>query len=548
MLDKALNISLHSPHRNRSPIFAFFDNMARRTVDICVSSLGILFLYPFLIFIAILIKKDAPGPVFYWGKRIGKGQRPFDILKFRTMYESPSNDGGLKITAKGDARITPIGEWLRSTKLNEFPQLWNVVIGDMSLVGPRPEDPEFVEKWPEDARKELLSVRPGITSPASILYRDEEALLAGGNVMDDYLRGILPTKLRLDQLYVRNRNLFTDLDVLFWTLVVLLPQMRNEAIPEKNLYWGPLSGFMAYDFRWFLVDFLVALGSVTGVGLIWRSVTPLHIGWQYAPLIALEIAVVFSLSNAIRGLNRVYWAKAHPVEAIDLLLSSIIATTLLMTVNYFFELKPRVPPGLFIFAGMVSYLGFIGVRYRERILTGVASRWLSLRRGGIVIGERVLIIGAGELGQFAIWLVRKGKLAQAFTLVGIVDDDPRKQGLRIDKVKVIGGTEDLIEIIQKDDIGIVFFAISNIEPTEKSRILSLCRNLPVRIIMIPNVVEMMRNEFRFGKSNGLTQDRLNLSVERLNNWLTDLERTVIDKDYEAIRPQIEDIRKEIDLN
>ncbi|HNB53298.1 MAG TPA: sugar transferase, partial [Anaerolineales bacterium] len=230
------------------------DGVIRRLLDVFAAFLGILVLSPLFIFIGYWIKKDSPGPVFYWGRRMGRGEQEFRILKFRTMYETPASHAGPKVTAQGDRRITPVGEWLRSTKLNELPQLWNVLIGDMSLVGPRPEDPDIVLSWPEDARRELLSVRPGITSPASVVYRDEESLLKGDNIMDDYLRSILPTKLRFDQVYVRNRNILSDLDVIFWTFIVLIPQARKEKIPEQRLYWGPLSVFFTNDFSWFITD------------------------------------------------------------------------------------------------------------------------------------------------------------------------------------------------------------------------------------------------------------------------------------------------------
>lgn len=111
------------------------------------------------------------------------------------MYERPESYAGPKITANGDGRITPVGQWLRNTKLNELPQLWNVLVGEMSLVGPRPEDPDYVAKWPAEARRELLQVRPGITSPASVLYRDEEQMMQIENRETDYLQKILPSKL-----------------------------------------------------------------------------------------------------------------------------------------------------------------------------------------------------------------------------------------------------------------------------------------------------------------------------------------------------------------
>jgi len=148
------------------------DNIARRTLDVTIAALGVLVLLPGLVLLAVLIKRDSPGPVFYWGERAGRHGRPFRILKFRTMYETGDSYNGPRVTGQGDPRITPFGQWLRETKVNELPQLWNVLKGDMSLVGPRPEDRDFVGHWPADVREVLLSVRPGITSPASVLYRD----------------------------------------------------------------------------------------------------------------------------------------------------------------------------------------------------------------------------------------------------------------------------------------------------------------------------------------------------------------------------------------
>ena len=149
------------------------------------------------------------------------------------MYDQPRTNAGSPLTINNDERVTPIGKWLRATKVNELPQLWNVLIGEMSLVGPRPEDPQFVEKWSPEERKTILSVKPGITSPATIVYRDEEKLLFGDGFMDAYLKDILPDKLRLDQLYVANHTFINDLDVLFMTLIVILPKLRSLQVKER---------------------------------------------------------------------------------------------------------------------------------------------------------------------------------------------------------------------------------------------------------------------------------------------------------------------------
>jgi len=141
------------------------------------------------------------------------------------MYHESENGSNAPITQNHDERITPFGKFLRDTKLNELPQLWNVFVGEMSLVGPRPEDPHFVKDWPEDVRQKILSMRPGITSPASIIYCNEEELLNGDGYLEDYVETILPNKLELDQKYVENHSIYNDLVILVKTVAVLVPKL-----------------------------------------------------------------------------------------------------------------------------------------------------------------------------------------------------------------------------------------------------------------------------------------------------------------------------------
>ena len=310
------------------------DETVKRTFDILASFIGLMLLAPLFAIIAIEIKYTSPGPVFYRGKRLGRHGRIFGILKFRTMYEKISSYQGPPITAQDDPRITPMGKWLRDTKINELPQLWNVLVGDMSLIGPRPEDPDIAEAWPEDARMEILSVRPGITSPASVIYRNEETLLHNVNVVEDYLRSVLPTKLRLDQLYARNHSFLSDLDVLFWTALALIPGSLEAKIPESFLFWGPFARIYTRYITWFIADLVGAFLSVTFVGLLWRTGGPLNMGWLHASIIALGISTLFSLINAVTGINKIEWSRASPAETIDLAFTSAFATTLLILISH----------------------------------------------------------------------------------------------------------------------------------------------------------------------------------------------------------------------
>ena len=280
-------------------------NALKRTFDIICSVLGLILFSPVFILMTILIKRDSPGPIFYKSRRVGKDGREFDMLKFRTMREEPASYNGPHITAQDDTRITPVGAWLRKTKLNELPQLWNVLIGQMSMVGPRPEDPDIVATWPEEARQIILSIRPGITSPASIVYRNEEKLLNGDHALEKYLQSIAPDKLRLDELYVLNHGFFSDLDILFWTAIKLLPTMDSNNIPENWLFVGPISRFLHRYLVWFGVDFIVSLISIAIIGLIVRSITVLNLGWLRSLGIALVIALLFSFVNALLGMGQI---------------------------------------------------------------------------------------------------------------------------------------------------------------------------------------------------------------------------------------------------
>ena len=194
--------------------------MAKRALDLVISILGLLALSPVLLFLALWIKLDSPGPVLYRGKRVGQDGQPFLMYKFRTMVLGAEQQGPA-VTFRDDPRITKAGRVLRRTKLDELPQLFNVLKGEMSMVGPRPEDPKYVELYTPEQRQ-VLSVRPGITGPTQLEYRDEASMLEAGSVDEEYVTRIMPRKLKLDLEYVRRRSLTGDLKILWRTVATLL--------------------------------------------------------------------------------------------------------------------------------------------------------------------------------------------------------------------------------------------------------------------------------------------------------------------------------------
>lgn len=194
--------------------------MSKRAFDFVAALLGLVLLCPLFLLVAILIKLDSAGPIFFRQERMGKGFRPFWIYKFRTMVQDAPHQGG-PITFGADPRITKLGRVLRQAKFDEFPQLINVLRGDMSFVGPRPEVRPYVEMFREDYA-EILQVVPGITDLASVQYRDEAEFL--GRFPDPeaaYVQHVLPEKIKLAKDYIRRTSLFFDLTLILKTLMKL---------------------------------------------------------------------------------------------------------------------------------------------------------------------------------------------------------------------------------------------------------------------------------------------------------------------------------------
>jgi lipopolysaccharide/colanic/teichoic acid biosynthesis glycosyltransferase len=197
-----------------------------RLVDICTSLIGLILASPLLAISAIAIKLDSNGPVLFRQQRVGQNFKLFEIYKFRTMYKTEPVQGAL-LTHRRDPRITKVGSFLRRWKIDELPQLFNVLKGDMSLVGPRPEVPKYVEMFRAEYA-DILTVRPGLTDPASIQFMDESKFLAGEDDPElQYVKVILPRKLNIARGYVASRSLTTDLRLVVLTLWKLVRESHE---------------------------------------------------------------------------------------------------------------------------------------------------------------------------------------------------------------------------------------------------------------------------------------------------------------------------------
>ena len=198
-------------------------SFCKRVMDIVCALLGLMVTAPLWVIIFLWIKCTSPGPVFFIHTRVGRHGRLFGMLKFRSMVVTQKVVGQLQITSKNDPRITRVGAFLRHYKLDELPQLWNVLVGQMSLVGPRPEVPQYMARYTQKDRDMMLSVKPGITDLASIRFRHEETILAQYNdPLQAYFDHVLPKKLRYMRFYITHASLGYDIRLIFDTLRIVL--------------------------------------------------------------------------------------------------------------------------------------------------------------------------------------------------------------------------------------------------------------------------------------------------------------------------------------
>ena len=208
--------------------------MAKRLFELVFSALALLVLAPLLLCVALWVTLDSPGGAFFRQTRVGRAGKPFRIYKFRTMC-ADAEASGPAITAQADARITRAGHWLRRTKLDELPQFLNVLIGDMSIVGPRPEVPQYVDLYPAAVRSIVLSVRPGITDAASIKFRNESHILGQSSDPERiYVEQILPIKLQHAVHYAGHHSLWGDLKIIARTVAALWHNSPQEGMAQKD--------------------------------------------------------------------------------------------------------------------------------------------------------------------------------------------------------------------------------------------------------------------------------------------------------------------------
>lgn len=434
----------------------------KRLFDIVFSLVGLLVFLPFGLAIALLIKLTDRGPVFFRQVRVGFEGRQFRILKFRTMYVG-ADKAGPAVTKDRDPRITGIGRILRRTKLDEMPQLWNVLTGEMSFVGPRPEVPRYVERYTEEQRQ-LLQLKPGITDLATLMFRNEEALLRNApDVEDFYMRHCVPRKFNLNMQYARRATLSEDI---FLILQTLCPYWLAVGFGYSLLL--AVSLWVSYFLRF---EFSIPANEYVNLWKLGPGVVLLQLGFLFWRRHLSGLLSYFDLVE-MKGLA----AGLIQVCAVCLIIWGLSGG--------------QYMPGrsILIIDCVVAFVLLSITRVQLR-------SWRERHRGHLDSGDsdssslRVGIIGAGEVGGWLLRQLARGRRQRR--VVAFFDDDPQKWHRHLCGVEIVGMPECLLDGAWEGRLDEVILAMPEATPERKAEVSALLTRLGVRTRSMPSVEEWL---------------------------------------------------------
>lgn len=423
----------------------------KRVFDIICAASGLLVLSPVCLVIAVLVKLSDGGPIFFKQTRIGQFGKPFSIWKFRSMVFNADRLGAA-VTVEDDPRITWIGRWLRKTKLDELPQLWNVLRGEMSFVGPRPEVPRYVERYTPEQRG-ILQFKPGITDLASLLFRNEEELLRGtGDLENFYERYCLPKKIQLNREYAEQAGLLRDIWIIIQTLFpywlgVLVAYFLSLAFS----FWGAYE--LKRDFRATPADyqelrhFLLLMVLPQLIFLVWRG--QLRGLLSYFSIPEMKRTVVALAAALVLQAGLCYAPQGHLIPHPSILLMDFI----------------------------LSFFTLCGVRMGLRMLRESSSKPRETPRAK---PRRVALIGTGELATNLLLDFERSDNPPR-RVVAFFDDDPRTWHKRPHDVPVVGMPECLLNREWLEQIDEVIVTLSEEHSARIQEIDKMLKGLPLKV-------------------------------------------------------------------
>ena len=482
--------------------------MMKRSFDILIASLGLVVCAPLLVLMAFAIKLDSRGPVLFKQVRIGKNFRRFHIYKFRTMTNDAEQKGG-SITVGGDPRITRVGKILRQYKLDELPQLINIVKGEMSLVGPRPEVPHYVEVFKEGYQT-ILEVPPGLTDLASLKFIEESAILEKAEKPEvEYVQKILPEKIRLATIYVQHASFLFDLVIIAQTLLTLvrvrvvifeIPDFSPPATSYANGHRVSLRR-LSLQYRRpvvLMLDLmLIILANFLAFWLRFDGQLPMHAQQLFVTMLPW-VVLIRGISFALFRLNEGLWRYTSIWDLQNIVTGVLSSTLVLYTLVHFGFSLTSYPRSVFIIDSVLLIGFLVGIRlpfrfYREHGL------WTQKKR--------ILVLGAGDAGE---QIVREMKANPSYHYdpIGFVDDDPSLVGQRIHGVKVLGTREELLPILANEHPQEVVVAMPGTKPIVLREIISKLEAFKIPIKTLPNIQDVLDGKVTVSQIRSLAVEDL----------------------------------------
>jgi FlaA1/EpsC-like NDP-sugar epimerase/lipopolysaccharide/colanic/teichoic acid biosynthesis glycosyltransferase len=487
--------------------------MLKRLTDFILSIAGLILLSPLCALIALWIKQDSPGPVLYWSERAGKDGKRFKIAKFRTMVVDAERRGP-GITRGDDDRITGSGRWLRQYRLDEIPQLWNVLKGEMSLVGPRPEAPKYVARYTPE-QSQVLSVKPGITGMTQLNYKDEASLLIGPDWEERYFHQVMPAKLAMDLEYTRRQSFWGDVKILFQTIYRLLYPYTQEKQPQllgrHLLLIDTLLIMLAY-----ILSFALRFDNID----FWRVL--LLFTRQLFLFLAIKLYIFYRF-----GLYRRVWRYASIRELIAIFGAMTVSSTLIAILMLVLWVLPfswspvaGFPRSVLGIDWLMTLLLVGGFRFTLRAINEFSppgEPLLSLA-GNQQAARRIFIIGTDKS------VARIAREIQAhptpgYEIVGLITNSPNQVGLSIHNLPVRGQVHDLTRLVEQYRVNELIIAAPEVGGDLTRRVLQATEQTNLFIKTLPSYHNLI-------SEGGLTAAR-SIQIEdllRRDPIVTDVDR------------------------